>query len=106
MFRQHFEVLVIGQISRGCPQNPILDEEFDVFSRFYLCALASLLDLMNSKEKMFDEKGMKAYKSLKRISSLLTPYIQNVWAGEPQEQDDAVVIRCHCFSSLKPKNCI
>ena len=67
MFWQHFEVLVIGQISCGYPQNPILDEEFDVFSRFYLCALVSLLDLVNSKEKTFDEEGMKAYKSLKAL---------------------------------------
>ena len=28
-------------------------------------------------------------------------YIQNVWAGEPQERNDAVVTRCHWFSSLK-----
>ena len=26
-----------------------------------------------------------------------------MWVGEPQERDDAVVIRCHCFSSLKAK---
>ena len=32
--------------------------------------------------------------------------IQNAWAGEPQDQDDAVVVRCHCFSSLKAKNCM
>ena len=30
-------------------------------------------------------------------------YIRNVWAGEPREQDDAVAVRCHCFSSLKAK---
>ena len=38
----------------------------------------------------------------RRISSLLTA-CKKVWAGEPQEQDDAVVIRCRCFSSLKAK---
>ena len=37
---------------------------------------------------------------------MLTAYIQNVWAGEPQERDDAVIIRCHCFSSLKAKKCM
>ena len=42
VFRQRFEVLVIGQISCGSPQNPILDQEFGVFSRFYLYALVSL----------------------------------------------------------------
>ena len=29
-----------------------------------------------------------------------------MWAGGPQERDDAVVIRCHCFSSLKAKKCM
>ena len=73
-------------------------------------SLASLADftfmhlyhyLVNSKEKTFDEEGMKAYKSLKAYKYFADGYIRNVWAGEPQEQDDAVVVRCHCFSSLK-----
>ena len=42
----------------------------------------------------------KAY-TLKANKYLADGYIQNVWAGEPQERDDTVVIRCHCFSSLK-----
>lgn len=75
-------------------------------------SLASLADftfmhlyhyLVNSKEKTFDEEGMKAYKSLKAYKYFADGYIRNVWAGEPQEQDDAVVVRCHCFSSLKAK---
>jgi len=58
---------------------------------------------VNSKEKTFDEEGMKAYKSLKAYKYFADSYIRNVWAGEPLEQDDAVVVRCHCFSSLKAK---
>ena len=72
-------------------------------------SLASLADftfmhlyhyLVNSKEKTFDEEGMKAYKYF------ADGYIRNVWAGKPQEQDDAVVGRCHRFSSLKAKKCM
>ena len=38
----------------------------------------------------------KAY-TMKANRHLADGYIQNVWAGEPQECNDAVVIRCHCF---------
>ena len=46
---------------------------------------------------------MKAYKSQKGYKYFADRYIRNVWAGEPQEQDDAVVVRRHCFSCLKAK---
>ena len=63
----------------GCPQNLILDKEFDVFSRFYLCALLPLLILVNSKEKTFDEEGMQAYKSLKGYTRCLQHHYHRLY---------------------------
>ena len=77
----------------------ILDEEFGAVSRLYLYALLPLFG--EQQEKTLDEEGMKAYKSLKAYFA--DSYIRNVWAGAPQERDDAVVVRCHCFSSMKVK---
>ena len=58
---------------------------------------------MKSKEKTFDERGVAAYKSLKVYRYFADGYVQNLWAGEPLEHGAAVVVRCHCFSSLKVK---
>ena len=94
-------LIVIGKICSGCPQYRILDEEFGAVSRLYLYALLPLFG--EQQEKTLDEESMKAYKSLKAYKYFADSYIRNVWAGEPQEQDDAIVVRCHCLSSLKVK---
>ena len=57
--------------------------------------------LINSRDKTFDKESMKAFKSLKAYKYFSDGLVKNVWVH--QNEDASIVIRGHCFSSLKAK---
>ena len=58
--------------------------------------------LVNNKDKTYDKKSMKAYKSLKAYKYFKDSFVRNVWSNSHKETQ-LVVVRAHCFSSLKAK---
>jgi len=64
--------------------------------------------LVESKDKTFDHSSMRAYKSLKGYQYYSDGYVQNVWISPITEtgvngasSNDLLIVKCHCFSSLK-----
>ena len=58
--------------------------------------------LVNNKDKTYDKKSMKAYKSLKVYKYFKDSFVRNVWSNSHKETQ-LVAVRAHCFSSLKAK---
>ena len=55
--------------------------------------------LVNNKDKTFDKKGMKAYKSLKAYKYFKDGFIWNVWSNSHKETQ-LVAVRAHCFCEV------
>ena len=57
--------------------------------------------LINSRDKAFASESLEAFKSLKAYKYLADRLVKNVWAHNAE--DGLIVVRGHCFSSLKAK---
>ena len=57
--------------------------------------------LINSRDKTFTSESLEAFKSLKAYKYFADGLVKNVWAHNAE--DGLIVVRGHCFSSLKAK---
>jgi hypothetical protein len=58
--------------------------------------------LVNSRDKSFDKDSMKAYKSLKAYKYFDDNLVQKILAYN-STCEQMIIVKCHCFSSLKAK---
>ena len=76
-------------------------KDLDCLADFNLVHLYNYL--VHSRDKTFDKESMKAFKSLKAYKYFSEGLIQNVWIHQDDDTPSIIVIRAHCFSSLKSK---